>query len=275
MSPCLIKLLSPEGLKAVSYQAESLADAARYEPGDGVYTITNSYHTTQVLKLDAHLNRLEDSAQRVGIRLQLDRQTLRRALRDMIREAGFGDVRFRITVPRHQPDQLILSVEPFQPQPPEVYANGVRCVTVRDAVRQTPAAKTTGWVHEREQVHLPPGIYTGLLVDGEGRILEGVSSNFYAILDGELRTAGEGILAGIAQQIVFEIAPDVVPVRKEAVRVGDIPRFAEAFITSSSRGIVPVIEIDGVAIGDEKPGRITQNLRERYLAWVDIHLEEL
>jgi hypothetical protein len=71
--PCLIRLLTPDGLKPVDYRAESLADAARYEPHDGVYTITNTYNTFQVLKLDGHLDRLENSAGLAGIPLALDR----------------------------------------------------------------------------------------------------------------------------------------------------------------------------------------------------------
>ncbi len=88
--PCLIKRLTPDGLQAVDYHADSLADAARYEPHDGVYTITNTYHTFQVLKLDAHLDRLEDSARLAGIPLALHRSALRAALRQMIAEAGYG-----------------------------------------------------------------------------------------------------------------------------------------------------------------------------------------
>jgi branched-chain amino acid aminotransferase len=193
----------------------------------------------------------------------------------VITEAGFGDVRFRITIPRQQPDHVILSVEPFKPHPQEIYQLGVRCVTLPGSARHNPAAKTTDWMHSRGQITLPQGIYEGLLVDDEGWILEGTNSNFYALLDGELRTAGAGALPGIAQQIVFTVAPNVLPVRKDAVRVSEIPRFDEAFITSSSRGVVPVVEIDGVAIKDGKPGACTQALREAYDAWVQTHLEEL
>jgi branched-subunit amino acid aminotransferase/4-amino-4-deoxychorismate lyase len=50
---------------------------------------------------------------------------------------------------------------------------------------------------------------------------------------------------------------------------------AEAFITSSSRGIVPVIEIDGSAIGTGKPGPQTRALQEAYAGWVSTHLEAL
>lgn len=275
MCPCFIRVLTPDGLRPADYAAGSLAEAAQHEPADGVYTVTNTYNTFQVLKLDAHLDRLEDSARRRYIPLRLDRQALRAALRTMIAEAGFGDVRFRVTVPGAQPDRLILSLEPFSPPPPEVYAQGVRCVTLPDSARDDPAVKSTGWIAARERFTLPPGIYTGLLLDSAGRILEGMSSNFYAVLDGELRTAGEGALPGIAQQIVLAIAPDVLPVRRQAVYVRDLPQVDEAFITSSSRGIVPVVEIDGVPIGAGVPGDVVKALRRAYNAWVDAHLEAL
>jgi branched-chain amino acid aminotransferase len=275
--PCLIKLLTPAGLQPVAYTANSLVDAARFEPHDGVYTITNTYHTFKVLKLDAHLDRLENSARLAGIPLTLDRTRLRNALRGMIAAAGYGDARFRITVPQDQPDCFILSVEPFKPPAAEVYTHGVRCITVPGSSRPNPAAKTTDWMQDREAVEktLPTGIYTGLLLGKTGDILEGISSNFYAVLRGELRSAGKDVLPGISQQVVYEVAPDVLPVRREAVNVVDIPRLEEAFITSASRGIVPVIAIDDITIGSGKPGKQTLALRERYGAWVAAHLEEL
>jgi len=275
MSPCFIQTLTPDGLQSVDYTANSLADAAQHEPHDGVYTLTNTYQTFKVLKLDAHLDRLEDSARRENISLHLNRPVLRAALRTMIESSGYGDVRFRITVSREQPDHFILSLEPFNPPSPEVYASGVRCVTLPDSARHNPAAKTTSWMHDRESFQLPEGIYTGLLRDHDDNILEGVSSNFYAVLNGELCTAGEGVLPGIAQQIVFEIASDILPLRKVAVNIQQLSQLSDAFITSSSRGIVPVVEIDGLKIGDGRPGSYTRALRSAYLAWVESHLEEL
>ncbi len=275
--PCFIRLLTPDGLQPVNYTAESLADAARHEPRDGVYTITNTFQTTRVLKFDAHLTRLENSALRASIPFQADRVRLRAALRQMIAKADYGDVRFRITLPAANPDHLILSLEPFKPLPAEVFANGVRCVTIEGAARRQPGAKTTDWMHDRTKIEaaLPPEIFTALLLDDAGDILEGLSSNFYAILNGMLRTAGHGVLPGIAQQVVFEVAPAVLPIRQDAVHVSEIPMLDEAFITSASRGIVPVVAIDGVSIGDGLPGGQTKALREAYLAWVTGHLEEL
>ena len=275
--PCTIRILTPNGLEAAPYTAESLLDAARHEPAEGVYTITNTFERTKVLKIDAHLNRLEDSARREGIPLALDRPRLRAALRQLIEEADYGDVRFRVTVPRADPSRLILSCEPFHRLPASVYEQGVRVVLIHGAARHNPAAKTSGWMVDRQAIEaaLPEGVFTGILVGEHGELLEGLSSNFYAILDGELWTAGGGVLPGIAQQIVLEAAPGVLPVRREAPLAADLPRLAEAFLTSASRGIVPIVQIDDAVLGDGQPGPLTRDLRERYLAWAAVHMEGL
>lgn len=275
--PTFIRHLTANGLEPVDYSADSLTEAARYEPDDGIYTVTNTFETFKVLKFDAHLNRMEDSARRADLPLALDRPRLRSALRQMIAEAGFGDVRFRVTVPRDRPDTFILTLEPFRPLSAEVIAKGVRVVTAPDSARHNPAAKTTDWMHQREKIakSLAPGIYDAILLNESGDLLEGLGANFYAVMDGILRTAGEGVLPGIAQQIVFEIAPPIIPIERTAVNMRDIPALAEAFITSSSRGIVPVVEIDGQIIGDGVPAAKTLALREAYQAWVNAHLEAI
>lgn len=271
---CIIKILTPGGLHDVNYAADSLADAVQFEP-EGIYTITNTYNTTRVLKLDSHLDRMEDSAWREDIRLHLDRKHLRAGLRQMIVESGFGDVRFRITVPRSQPDSFVLSIEPFTPPDPSLIDTGVRCMTAPGMKRHNPAAKTNDWAQDRQHFTLPSGIYEGLLIGEAGEILEGFGSNFYAVLDGVLRTAGEGVLPGIAQQIIFAVAPGILILRKDSVKEADIPRLSEAFITSSSRGVIPVVEINQITIGDGKPGAQTLAIRQAYNAWVEQHLEEL
>lgn len=267
-----IRVLTPQGLKSVDYTAESLADAATYEP-DGIYTVTNTYNRFQVLKFEAHLDRMEDSAHRAEIDLKLDRPTLKAALRQMITDADMGDVRFRVTVPRSKPDHAIITLEPFKPVPPEVREFGVAVITAPNSARHNPAAKTTGWMHERGNITLPEGVYDAILLDADGYMLEGLGANFYTIINGELRTAGQGVLPGIAQQIVFEIAPDILPVRRDAPHISELPDIQEAFITSSSRGIVPIHTIDNRTLGN--PGEKTRALISTYNAWVESHLETL
>ena len=102
-----IRVLHSDGsLHPVDYHAENLTAAAKFEPGDGVYTVTNTYNATQVLKMTAHLDRLEDSAWRAGIELKYDRGILRDALRRCILDFGVGDVRWRVTVSQSLPDIL-------------------------------------------------------------------------------------------------------------------------------------------------------------------------
>jgi len=272
----MISLLTAEGLQPAPYTADSLADAVQYEPHDGVYTLANTFERGKVLKLDAHLDRLEDSAVRINVQLKIDRPALRKALHQMIEQSGYGDVRFRITIPRDTPEQIILSIEPFAGHPREIYTTGVKCITLPPkVVRANPVAKTTSWMHDRDSVAVPEGIFTGLLLDEAGDILEGTSSNFYAVLYDEFRTAGAGVLPGIAQQIIFQIAPNILPLKREAINVKDIPHLSEAFISGSSRGIVPVIEIDGITVGECKPGEATKMLRQAYAEWLKAHLETL
>lgn len=275
--PAFIKILSANGLEDADYSAESLADAAQYEPADGIYTVANTFNTYDTLKLEAHFDRMEDSAKRQNIPLDLNRQAVRNALRQMIDESGYGDVRFRVTVPRQNSHRLILTIEPFTPPSQKIIDNGVRCITAPDSARKDAAAKTTDWMHARKALSdaMPEGIYDTFLLDSEGNILEGLGANFYAIQDGILHTAGEDVLRGISQQIVFEVASGIIEIDLNPPHVSNIDKFSEAFLTSSSRGIIPVVEIDGIAIDNGQVGEKTKALRAAYHQWLSKHLEAL
>lgn len=274
-----IRVLHPDGsLHPVDYQADNLAAAAKFEPHDGVYTVTNTYNTTQVLKMNAHLDRLEDSAWRAEIDLSYDRGLLRDALRRCILDFGVGDVRWRVTVSKARPDQLIITLEPFTPIAPELIENGVRTITAGGAVRTNAAAKTTGWMHQRTALveAMPPGIYDTILLGPDGEMLEGLAANFYIIKDGVLYTApADTVLPGISRLIVLEISRQVLPYVIKAPNIAERDTFQEAFITSASRGIVPVVEIDLFKLGDGTPGPLTRRLRAAYEEWITAHLEEI
>ncbi len=275
--PTLIKRLTATGLVDVDYSAASLQAAAQHEPRRGVYTVSHTRSGTQTVMFDAHLDRLEASARHENIALAYDRRRLKSALKQMISDSGFGDVRFRITVAAQKPDEMILTLEPFQPPPAALIKHGAACMTSSAAARHHPAAKTSDWMHDRKALEqaMPAGIYDTFLVDSQGYLLEGLASNFYAVLDGELRTAGAAVLAGISRAIVFRICESIIPLKQTAPHLDDIPDFSEAFLTSSSRGIIPVAAIDGITIGGGQVGAKTKQLRHAYQAWVETHLEEL
>ncbi|MBO9308856.1 MAG: aminotransferase class IV [Chloroflexi bacterium] len=268
-----IGILTPDGLQEAPYSADSLAAAVPFEP-EGVYTITRTFNRDHVLMLDEHLDRLEESARLENIPLRLDRAALRAALRTLIERGGYPESRFRITVPRARPDHLYLSVEPFTPLPAELIQQGVRVATVPLA-RRNPAAKTTDWMSQRKAAALPEGVYEGVLVSPDGLLLEGLSSNFYAVMGGVLRTAGEGVLSGIARRALLALAPNYLPVRLEPIHKAELGAVEEAFLTSASRGVVPIVAIDGQVIADGRPGAQTMRLREAYEEWAQAHLTPL
>ena len=102
------------------------------------------------------------------------------------------------------------------------------------------------------------------MLDVEGRLLEGLSSNFFAVRGGVLRTAGAGIVAGIVRATVLELAASILPVTLEPVRLNELREVDECFITSASREVLPVVRVDGQVIGDGRPGAVTRELLGRF-----------
>ena len=267
-------VLLPSGILQFTHSTgDSLNDVV--EP-DGVYTVTQTHHRIKSLLLDAHLDRLEESARLENIPLRLDRAQLRRALRKLIDVTGYPESRFRITIPRDNPEQIYFALEHLLPIPDSIRRDGVRVAGIH-AQRHNPAAKSTVWISQRKAAtfNLPPEIYQAFLVNDSREILEGTSSNFYAVLDGELRTAEKDVLKGISRRALLQCVEGLLPIHLEPVTLDDIPKLSEAFLTSSTRGVIPIVEFDGEQIGTGKPGDITRELTRRYDAWTEAHLEPI
>lgn len=267
-------ILTPTGLHPRQTEATSLKALTAEEP-EGVYTVSRTYPEAKALLLDAHLDRLEESARLEAINLMLDRPKLRAALRDLIPDKA-QSYRFRITVPQARPDTLYLALETLTPVPDEIRQMGAKTQTV-STTRQNPLAKSTAWMSQRGIAgkHLADTTYEGLLVDDNGYMLEGMSSNFYAIKGGTLYTAGEGILKGIARRALLESVGELCAVELTPINISDLETIDEAFLTSSSRGVVPIVQIDEQIIGDGQPGQKTRQLAARYDAWTEAHLEPI
>jgi len=113
---------------------------------------------------------------------------------------------------------------------------------------------------------LPPGVHEGLLLGEDGALLEGLSSNVFAVMDGVLRTEEARALHGTTRGLVLELARGVVPISFEPIRKADLGRAAEMFLTSVSREVLGVVRVDEVRIGRGKPGSLARDLRKRYRA---------
>ena len=85
----------------------------------------------------------------------------------------------------------------------------------------------------------------------------------------------QACLAGITRSIVLQLAPDILPLRLSPVQLDDLPQLEEAFLSSSSRGLLPIVQIDEQTIGEGRPGHYTQVISRAYQRYVDAQLQEL
>jgi branched-subunit amino acid aminotransferase/4-amino-4-deoxychorismate lyase len=112
------------------------------------------------------------------------------------------------------------------------------------------------------------GAAEALLEDAHGSILEGSTSNVFAVFRGILVTPPQSaaILPGITRARVLELARSTLPVEERALHKAELAQADEVFITSSIRELVPVVRIDGRAVGPGAPGPITLDLLAQFRA---------
>lgn len=262
----------------------------------GVYTAFRTFEHNKFLYLSRHLARTERSMALLGWRYTLDRARLLRTLDAVVTAAEWPpesgppqsgspqsgpEMRVRIDILAGPAEALgttsreLIAVQPFTPPPVELYEQGVVVDFAAGLHRDNPLAKTAEFAARRPAGPGPGGTtdvvapYEYLMLDAGRRILEGTGTNFWAVRDGVVYTAGEGVLEGITREILLQIIPTLgMEVRTEAVGVEDIPTLDEAALSGSSRAFVPVVAIAGRPVGDGRPGPISRRILAAYHAFV-------
>jgi branched-chain amino acid aminotransferase len=254
-------------------QAASLDEVTRQLPNpDGYYSTFRTFAgCTRVLGLTAHLRRLYEPVTAPDI----SESFLRRQLLTVLKPFRPAEARVRLMMTKQ--GQVYIAIEPLRSLPREVYENGVRVETT-ELHRDHPRLKSTSFImaSDSERKHIAQaGIFEALLVK-DGKILEGMTSNFFYVKHHVLYTAQDDILLGITRQTVIEVARGRgVAVDYEPLERNHLTDVDEAFITSSSRSIVPVVQIDEVAIGQGRPGPITVELSAGYDQYVSENVEKI
>ena len=251
----------------------------------GLYTTFSTNHNgTRVLGLTAHLDRLYIPA--LDVNPSASRADLRLALAKLALDSAPGESRFRLILSASD-GTVVVIVQPFTPLAKEIYERGVKVVTA-DLVRHDPRLKDSGFITESQSARTKVGgdIFEVLLTRG-GKIYEGITSNFYAVPQdsscvasrqdescGTLVTARTGILLGVTRRAVLRLARGQgMSIHYRAPRLDE--NLAEAFLTSSSRGVVPIISIDGRGVGEGTVGAWTKRLMNAYQAYVEERSESL
>ena len=251
----------------------SSLDAVTRQLPDGYYSTFRTYDgCRRVLGLKAHLRRLYDPVTSPDVSASF----LRRQLTPLLEHFLPDEARVRLIMTKQ--GKVYVVAEPLKLLSNEVYENGVRVETTQ-IHRDSPRLKSTSFISasDSERKHIAQeGIFEALLVKN-GKILEGMTSNFFYVLRTEsaaVYTARRGILLGVTRRTVIHLARGRgVEVKYQPLKLNHLSAVDEAFITSSSRGVVPVIQIDEGTIGQGRPGQITRKLMSAYDEYVLKHAE--
>jgi len=261
----------------LSPQPKSLDEGTRLLPSGG-YTTLRTYHVDRVIKLNEHFRRLEETARLSGKSFDVDYNLLRRSLRWIVEHFAFVDKRIRIILClEKEPGTVYFLVEELVTPKEDDYQAGVKVCT-RKMHRENPQAKLTNFIGEASAVRdeMIPGINECLMISENGEVLEGLSSNFFGIINGVVRTAEEGILHGITRSMVIKTIHHLqIPLILEPVSQDSLYTLEECFITSTSRSVLPVTEIDGKKIGSGLPGKITIAIHEEFEKAINNDLESI
>ncbi|MEZ4713290.1 MAG: aminotransferase class IV [Caldilineaceae bacterium] len=240
----------------------------------GVYSSLRTFEHNKFLELEHHLARTVRSMRALGWTYEWDEAMLRNALHQVCSAYPGAEMRVRIDVLAEPADtlgsesRLLIGLAPFSPPPAEIYEQGVVLDFAPGLARTSPLVKTADFVKARENVQRTDA-YEYLMVNQQGQILEGLSSNFYGVLNGVFHTANEGVLEGITRQIILEqVRALKIPLALTPVSVDDVSNLDEAAISSSSRALMPVVRIGEHKIGDGVPGPICRQVLAAYNEFV-------
>lgn len=255
----------------------SLDEVSLHLP-NGVYTTFRTYFHSKALRLGEHLNRLNESAQRDSRSIRIDPDEVRASIRAILERLAVGDYRIRLTLDLVQePGWIYLSADQLHTPSQDEYTQGVKMIT-RVMHRENPKAKLTGFIRDAHQIRqqLPTGINEVLMVRGDGMVLEGLSSNFFGIRAGLLLTSGEGVLAGITRAVLLDVSRESgIGINFDGIFLSNISELDEGFITSASRAVLPVVQIDQTRIGTGQPGPITRQLMAQFQERIELEIQKI
>jgi branched-chain amino acid aminotransferase len=231
--------------------------------------------------LQEHLERLYRSAQLLELDLPYSRAFIADIISQIIARNPYQHASLRILVtggesddgvlPSRQPLLAIL-ISPLGERDMQRFARGIKVITTRLG-RITPEAKSSNYIAAIRSLKnaRSRGAEDALFVNEQGHVLEGTRSNFFVFRGDTLVTPGAGILLGVTRNVVLNLAceDNRFAVEERAVPLDELSQVDEAFITSSSKEITPVVQVDDLLIGSGKPGPRTYELERRFIAMVE------
>jgi len=221
--------------------------------------------------LDAHIDRLLSSVTQIGLTPAWTKEEIKEIVFKVLEKNVHMDkVNIRILVtggsspdffsPADNP-RLIVLVTDIPVLPAHWYTKGVKVITFIQQ-RALPDAKATNYIPAVLALKeaKAQGAVEALYMTRDKMVLEGTTSNLFALVDGTLITPEKGVLKGITRKTVLALGKKLFPVSEQALSLDTLLSASELFITGTNKGIVPVIQVDDHIIGTGSPGRGTRAL---------------
>lgn len=245
--------------------------------GYGVFDLLRTYGKTP-FKLREHIHRLESSASQIGLEMPWSTEELEAIVLQTYANNDVPDASIRIVVtggpsdnymtPQNNPS-LVVMVQPITPYPAHHYREGSKAVST--LVERTMATvKSLNYIGAIMAMNDAgkSGAVEAIYLDAYDRLTEGTRANFFVIRGDRLITPREGVLKGITRQVVMEVASDNFEVVEGPIHYHDLSSVDEAFLTSTTKEVLPVVQIDEHSIGTGKTGPKTQLIMELFSAYV-------
>ncbi|HSC52823.1 MAG TPA: aminotransferase class IV [Phnomibacter sp.] len=235
------------------------------------YGVFDFLKTAQSIPLfvESHLNRLFFSAGQMHLSIAYTRQEIHDTITQLIAAnkqaeigvkilvtGGYSNTGYSIGTPN-----IIISGHPLPAYISEQYEQGIRVIT-HSYQREMPQVKTINYTRG---LWLQPTIEAAGALDviytHDGNVLETPRSNVFVVdTHGRISTAKDGVLHGITRKTIIETAATTLPIFEEPVRVESLHQASEVFLTSTTKGVLPITIVDGQPIGNGKPGPVAQAL---------------
>lgn len=246
-----------------------------YQLADGVYEVM-AVRDGRLRRAERHMARLDRSLAALRIPLPLSHKALQVVVAEVVRRNRIADgmVYLQITrgvakrehaFPKSARPSVVLTARATRPRTAE-WQRGVAVITIPDIRWKRPDIKSVSLLPNvlGKQQAVEAGAYEAWLVDDDGNVTEGTSTNAWIVTrKGELvtRKADSAILHGVTRAVLRDAAgrhgPKVV---ERPFGVAEAKAAAEAFLTSTTSAVMPVVKIDDAVIGDGRPGAVTRRL---------------
>jgi D-alanine transaminase len=231
-----------------------------------------------------HLARLHRSLGELRIPAPMSDAALGTVLREVVRRNGVGEGIVYLQVsrgaaprdfafPNGARPSLVVTARRKGLSDPRLIADGVGVITIPDIRWARPDIKSVALLPNvlGKQQAKERGAFEAWQLDAEGCITEGTSSNAWIVTAaGEVvtRSADRSILNGVTRQRVLDLlARHGLTLSERRFSLAEAKAAPEAFLTSASNFIIPVVRIDGAAVGDGRPGPVTQRLAAAYASY--------